>query len=191
MACIAMFLICIFIAPMVQRNSPSTGQTQQKEPQWLRQWIDKLPGLYQSPQPSTKKQRSVKLSGSCFDMARLAAIQNGIDPTTYARQINQESGCQASICSSAGACGAAQLMPSTAAYLGVNPMNVSQSLSAGAHLMAGYLRMYNGSWALALSCYNAGTGATAYAVKTYGNDWLNHMPAETRNYVAAILGQGV
>ena len=104
-------------------------------------------------QPATTKQHStIKLptpSGSCFDLARIAAIQNGIDPTLYARQINQESGCQSSICSSAGACGVAQLMPEMASYLHVNPMNVSQSLSAGARLMAGYLKAHNGSWAVA------------------------------------------
>ncbi len=128
-------------------------------------------------------------SGSCFDLARTAAIQNGIDPTLYARQINQESGCQSSICSSAGACGVAQLMPEMASYLHVNPFNVSQSLSAGAHLMAGYLKAHNGSWALALACYNAGSGAVQSAL-AYGTNWLAHLPLETQNYIASILGNG-
>ena len=142
--------------------------------------------------PTTKQHSSIKVtspSGSCFDLARTAAIQNGIDPTLYARQINQESGCQSSICSSVGACGVAQLMPEMATYLHVNPFNVSQSLSAGAHLMAGYLKAHNGSWAVALACYNAGSGATATAL-TYGANWIAHLPAETQNYIASILGNG-
>jgi hypothetical protein len=36
-------------------------------------------------------------SGSCFDLARAAAVQAGIDPTLYVRQINQESGCQSAL----------------------------------------------------------------------------------------------
>lgn len=127
-------------------------------------------------------------SGSCFDQARYEAVQVGISPDLYVRQINQESGCQADICSSAGACGVAQLMPATAAGLGVDPMNMQQSLWAGAHLMAGYLRTYGGDWAKALACYNAGSGATAYAIATYGASWYEYMPLETQNYILAILG---
>ncbi len=116
--------------------------------------------------------------------------QAGIDPTLYARQINQESGCQSAICSPAGACGAAQLMPEMAASLGVDPMNVQQSLQAGAHLMAGYLKMYGGSWPLALACYNAGSGRVKEALAVYGASWYAHMPAETQQYITAILGNG-
>ena len=76
----------------------------------------------------------------------------------------------------AGACGVAQLMPEMATSLGVNRFNVSQSLSAGAHLMAGYLKAHNGSWAVALACYNAGTGAVQTAL-SYGSDWIAHLPA--------------
>jgi soluble lytic murein transglycosylase-like protein len=154
--------------------------------------IQQIQQFFTHTSAPTTKQHSVKLptpSGSCFDLARTAAIQNGIDPTLYARQINQESGCQSSVCSSAGACGVAQLMPEMARSLGVNPMNVSQSLSAGAHLMAGYLKAHNGSWSVALACYNAGSGAVQTAL-SYGASWLAHLPLETQNYIASILGNG-
>ena len=182
---VAMVLVIVFVAPQVQRY-----KTLPKQPDLIQQLQHLLPGSSQSS--TTKQHSSVKLpapSGSCFDLARTAAIQNGIDPTLYARQINQESGCQSSICSPAGACGVAQLMPEMATYLHVNPFNVSQSLSAGAHLMASYLKAHNGSWAVALACYNAGSGATATAL-TYGADWIAHLPAETQNYIASILGNG-
>ncbi len=184
-AIVFMIYACLYLGPQIMRQDNS------KAPGFLYQ-IQKM--LQQGTPATTSKQHSSTLSspsGSCFDLARTAAIQHGIDPTLYARQINQESGCQASICSPAGACGAAQLMPEMATSLGVNPMNVEQSLQAGAHLMAGYLKLYNGSWALALACYNAGTGATAYALRMYGNSWYAHLPLETQDYITAILGSGV
>ena len=185
-AIVAMIFVLFFVAPQVQRY-----KTLPKQPDLIQQLQHLLPGSSQSS--TTKQHSSVKLtapSGSCFDMARQAAIQNGIDPTLYARQINQESGCQSSICSSAGACGVAQLMPEMATSLGVNRFNVSQSLSAGAHLMAGYLKAHNGSWAIALACYNAGTGAVQTAL-SYGASWYAHLPLETQNYITSILGMGV
>jgi soluble lytic murein transglycosylase-like protein len=135
----------------------------------------------------TQGTQSQSTSGACFDMARTSAIQAGIDANLYARQIDQESGCT-NVTSSAGAQGVAQLMPATARGLGVNPMDMQQSLQAGAHLMSGYLNMYSGDWSLALACYNAGSGETAYVVRTYGAGWFAHLPAETQHYVTAVLG---
>ena len=79
-----------------------------------------------------------------------------------------------------GARGLAQLMPGTAARLGVDASDPVQNLEGGAR----YLRMmYNtfGSWRLALAAYNAGPGAVA----KYGG-----VPPyrETRNYVRIIHG---
>jgi soluble lytic murein transglycosylase-like protein len=182
-------LALVFVAPQTPTDKPI--------PQWYQNIEKILHGgkPVQSNSNSTPAhQASVKTSqlsspsGSCFDTARAAAVQVGIDPTLYARQINQESGCQASICSSAGACGAAQLMPEMAASLGVDRMNVQQSLMAGAHLMAAYLKMYHGSWALALACYNAGTARVKQALAAYGANWYAHLPLETQRYITAILG---
>jgi soluble lytic murein transglycosylase-like protein len=54
--------------------------------------------------------------------------------------------------------------------------------------MAGYLKMYSGSWALALACYNAGSGRVKQTLAAYGANWLEHMPLETQQYITAILG---
>lgn len=112
--------------------------------------------------------------------ARAAARKNGIPEDLFLRLVQQESGWNPRARSSKGATGLAQLMPGTAAKLGVNPNDPVQNLNGGAR----YLRlMYNqfGNWQLALAAYNAGPGA----VSKYGG-----IPPyrETRNYVKIITG---
>ena len=97
--------------------------------------------------------------------------------------IQQESGFDPNATSAAGAQGLMQLMPSTAASLGVtNPYDPSQSISAGARYLRHDLDSVGGDISLALAAYNAGLGA----VQRYGG-----IPpyAETQNYVQQILGR--
>jgi soluble lytic murein transglycosylase-like protein len=94
--------------------------------------------------------------------------------------VQQESGWNANARSHKGAMGLAQLMPGTAARLGVNANDPRENLEGGAR----YLRMmYDrfGSWRLALAAYNAGPEA----VDRHGG-----IPPyrETTNYVRKILG---
>ncbi|MDQ1899676.1 lytic transglycosylase domain-containing protein [Paracoccus sp. WLY502] len=112
--------------------------------------------------------------------AREAARRYGIPEDLFLRLVQQESGWNPRARSHKGATGLAQLMPGTAAKLGVNPHDPVQNLHGGAR----YLRMmYNqfGNWRLALAAYNAGPGA----VQKY-----NGIPPyrETRNYVRIIAG---
>ena len=112
--------------------------------------------------------------------ARAAARKHGVPEDLFLRLVQQESGWNASARSHKGARGLAQLMPGTAAKLGVDPSDPVQNLDGGAR----YLRMmYNtfGSWRLALAAYNAGPGA----VQKYGG-----VPPfrETKNYVRIIHG---
>nr|WP_237168299.1 lytic transglycosylase domain-containing protein [Paracoccus shandongensis] len=113
-------------------------------------------------------------------LARQAARQHGIPEDLFLRLVQQESGWNPRARSHKGATGLAQLMPGTAAKLGVNPHDPAQNLQGGAR----YLRMmYNqfGNWHLALAAYNAGPGA----VQKYKG-----IPPyrETRNYVRIIAG---
>jgi hypothetical protein len=189
--CLKNFILLVFVLIMavavVFAGSAHTSTTHIAAPS--QNWVQQLQQYLNSHNPTTSKQHATLTSpsGSCFDQARAAAQQAGIDPTLYARQINQESGCT-NVTSPAGASGVAQLMPFMAASLNVNTNDTAASLAAGAHLMAGYLKTYQGSWALALACYNAGSGATAYALKTFGNDWLAHLPLETQDYIRNITG---
>ncbi len=120
-------------------------------------------------------------AGPYLAIARAAAQNHNIPVDLFLRLVQQESGWNAQAVSSKGALGLAQLMPQTAAVLGVDPTDPTQNLQGGAR----YLRQqYNtfGNWRLALAAYNAGPGA----VERYGD-----VPpyAETQNYVQVILGQ--
>jgi hypothetical protein len=109
-----------------------------------------------------------------------AARRNGVDPDLFLRLIQQESGFQPNVTSSAGAYGPAQLMPGTAADLGVDPRDPMQNLEGGARYLRQQMDTF-GDPRLALAAYNAGPGA----VQKYGG-----VPpyAETQNYVASIMG---
>lgn len=109
-----------------------------------------------------------------------AAAANNLDPALVAAVARAESGFRVDAGSPAGARGLMQLMPSTAAGLGVTDiLDPAQNLNAGAR----YLRMQLdrfGDTRLALAAYNAGPGA----VSRYGG-----IPPyeETRTYVTRVM----
>ena len=109
-----------------------------------------------------------------------AAKKYGIDPALLAGLVKQESGFNPSAGSPAGARGLTQLMPATAAGLGVTDvLDPVQSLEGGAKYLRAQLDAFGGDVTRALAAYNAGPGA----VKRYGG-----VPpyAETQNYVRAV-----
>jgi soluble lytic murein transglycosylase-like protein len=111
-----------------------------------------------------------------------AAARYGVDPAVLSGLIQQESGFDPSAHSSAGALGLTQLMPSTAASLGVTePLNPAQSIEGGASYLSELLHQFAGNTADALAAYNAGPGA----VEQYGG--VPPYP-ETQQYVAKVLG---
>jgi soluble lytic murein transglycosylase-like protein len=112
-----------------------------------------------------------------------AAASNGIDPALLKGLVSQESGFDPNARSGAGALGLTQLMPGTAAALGVtNPLDPAQSLQGGAKYLRQQLDRFGGDEKLALAAYNAGPGA----VQKYGG-----VPPyrETQNYVSSVLGK--
>ncbi|GAC1433001.1 MAG: hypothetical protein PVS3B3_34020 [Ktedonobacteraceae bacterium] len=121
-------------------------------------------------------------------IARQDALNVGIPPDYFLRQIYVESGFNPDAASPAGAVGIAQFEPATAAGLGINPYDPVQALSGAARLMASYVIQYDGEYAKALAAYNAGSGRLNRAVRTCGTSWLACVPAETQNYIYKIMG---
>lgn len=122
-------------------------------------------------------------------IARQDAINVGISPDYFTRQIYLESGFNPNAYSPAGAEGIAQFEPGTAAGLGINPWNPIQALQGAARLMASYNSTYGGNYAMALAAYNGGSGTVQYAVNACGSSaWMNCLPPETRHYIYEIMG---
>jgi soluble lytic murein transglycosylase-like protein len=118
------------------------------------------------------------------DATVLAAHRHGLPPEFLAATLLQESAFDPQAISSAGAVGIAQLMPSTAEGIGIDPFDPFDAIDGAAQLLSGYVRTYDGryanAYAAALAAYNAGPGAV---------DAYHGVPpyAETRDYINDII----
>lgn len=114
------------------------------------------------------------------DLIVQTANSLGVDPALALAQAKAESGFDPNAISSAGAIGVFQLMPATAAGLGVDPTDITQNILGGVTYLKQMLDMFGGDTTLALAAYNAGPGN----VQKYGG--VPPFP-ETQNYVDKIL----
>jgi soluble lytic murein transglycosylase-like protein len=127
--------------------------------------------------PNSLQARQQALSGHVAELSQ----KYGLDPLLVDAVIRQESGYQPKVVSKAGAIGLMQLMPSTAAGLGVkNPYDPLQNMEGGIKYLSQQLKRFDGNVALALAAYNAGPNAVAKykGVPPY---------RETQHYVRTIL----
>jgi soluble lytic murein transglycosylase-like protein len=115
------------------------------------------------------------------ELARRSGARNALDPALIEAVIANESSYDPHALSPAGAQGLMQLMPGTAASLGVtDPTDAAQNVAGGARYLRSLLDRFGGNLSLALAAYNAGPGA----VQQFGG-----IPpyAETRAYVDHVL----
>lgn len=111
-----------------------------------------------------------------------AAEKYGVDAKFLKSIAKCESDFDPACVSHSGATGIMQLMPATAAELGVSDSyDPYQNIMGGAQYISELLDKYNGNTSLALAAYNAGSGNVA----KYGG-----IPpfTETQNYVNKVLG---
>jgi soluble lytic murein transglycosylase-like protein len=126
------------------------------------------------------------MTSDVLALLNAAAAKYGVPPALAIAVANQESGGNqfnaegGVLTSSAGALGVMQLMPATAAGLGVDPTDTAQNIDGGVRYLSQLLNQFDGNQTLALAAYNWGPGNVT-------NNGLNNWPTETANYVSSIL----
>ncbi len=108
-----------------------------------------------------------------------AAQRYRVEPGLIRAVIQAESGGNPLAVSRAGARGLMQLMPETAAELGVtNPFDPTQNIMGGTSYLRRLLDRYRGDVKLALAAYNWGMGNLEKHPEA--------MPRETKNFIATV-----
>lgn len=122
----------------------------------------------------------LNISGDTNSLIKEAAARYQVDPRLVAAVAQTESGGNQEAVSPAGAVGVMQLMPETAAGLGVNPYDMRQNIEGGAKYLRQMMDTFGGDVQKAVAAYNAGP----QAVKEY-----NGIPPyrETQDYVNKVL----
>ena len=113
---------------------------------------------------------------SIRSMIEAEAIIQGVPISIALAVAEQESQFNQNAVGSSGEIGVFQLMPGTAAGLGVNPYDLSENINGGIRYLAEQFNKF-GNWDEALAAYNAGPG----------NVTRNTIPASTRNYVSQVF----
>lgn len=119
--------------------------------------------------------------GDLHEMLSKAGQEHNVDVDLLASLVKAESGGNARAVSRAGAQGLMQLMPGTAAGLGVqDSFQPEQNVRGGTAYLDALLTRYKDNLALALAAYNAGPAAV---------DKYHGIPpySETRAYVARVI----
>jgi soluble lytic murein transglycosylase-like protein len=178
----------------MEKSVAAQRESVRKQAQAVHRLADSEPGFFTVPWPrmQTPATAAVASPGPICDpiplsqlnpLIRAAAMKSGLPELLLGSVIQKESAGRPCAVSSAGAMGLMQLMPETAAQLGVrDPFNPRESIEAGSRFLKDLLERFGGDLALALGAYNAGP----HRIEHYGG-----LPpfAETQNYVQSILAR--
>ena len=132
--------------------------------------------------PASKGRATMPSAKATEELLREAATAQGVDAAFIRSVAKIESGLRQNAVSARGARGLMQLMPGTAAELGVDSSEAGTNAMGGAMYLRKLLLQYKGDSGLALAAYNAGPGA----VEKYRG-----IPpyAETRRYILKVLDE--
>ena len=120
-----------------------------------------------------------------------AAAKYGVSGALLRAVIWAESNFDAMAVSSKGAMGLMQLMPQTAAGLGItDAFDPAQNIDGGAKLLAQKLEKYNGDLSMALASYNCGdAGLSNRGVFDLSDpEQYSLLPGETQGYLSRLEG---
>jgi soluble lytic murein transglycosylase-like protein len=135
------------------------------------------------PKPAAQQGRAMRLPSPAVAQAiEAASARHRVDPKLAEAVAWRESGFNTAALSPKGAQGVMQLMPATAAALGVDAGDPLANIEGGVDYLSRLIRRYGGDLTRTLAAYNAGPGAVERyrGVPPY---------AETIAYVNAVLGR--
>ena len=122
------------------------------------------------------------------DQITQAANAAGV-PASLALAIAQrESNFDNNAVGSAGEIGIFQLLPSTAAQLGVDPTDPTQNIAGGVAYLAQLLRTFGGDTQKAAAAFNCGPTCVSNAISQGGSNWAAFIPSSTQAYVVGVTG---
>lgn len=124
-----------------------------------------------------------------------AAATHGVSASFLQAQIDQESRGKADAINKGDiavtgqpSMGIAQFQPATAAQYGVtNPNDPKQAIPGMAAYMSDLLKQFGGDYRKAAIAYNWGPGNLTKAIATYGDQWMQHVPQSSQDYLNNIL----
>jgi len=161
---------------LVLSESTPEGDLFLSSPLFLKSLVQPLP---KNPQPVSQVSNNLQGKQDFDQIVQAAAQHYGMEPSLVKAVIQAESAGNPLAVSPAGAQGLMQLMPETAAALGVrDSFDPAQNIMAGTRYLRQLLDRYRGDVKLALAAYNWGMGNLENQPKS--------LPKETKDYIARV-----